>query len=948
MTDMSIFKFGEILIMNYNIEPNIIVEALNKQENDEEYNGLMIGQILLKDKHIDEDILIKVLKQQGIKYKPLIKENNDFTNLTPNKEENSGGFLDDIDLNSSQNISSKKDTSFLDDMVIISNKPNLSDDNDGFLDDIELEPNKGEQELEINHDSIISNKEDIVDKNNDIEVNTEKSLYKSNEILTKSLPTNLREKKINNIEAIINVVELDDNISIDNNDNNIIDTENTKEEKKIKENNIKSSIEEIKKENLISNINDEENNDVKQNITENKNNQESLNELNNQKFEMIDNSLLSKEEMQSESLMVNEIIENENTLEENINTLNLNQDDEDIIKYKGLKIGEILVERFGVMRSIIDEGLFKQNRVFKNKKKIGEILIEDGLVSRDILYHAYSIQKGMSYLNYNKIKQRVDFQLYKDPKLWKAFNPTTYINLLYTIMRSKAIPMYWDKDIETGKDYLVMGITDFDSNDRYILIDMLKKYLSRENIDIKEYMTSEKLYSDFELKYKELTIQELEFFSKKIDEITPEAFLQYLLTYAILHGVSDIHISPAANDSARIAVRILGEVETLFYINLKNYNALVNVIKNNADMKVEKMFVPQDGRIDGKKLLKDFEINVNRVKNDKNDYGIDENKLKYNFESVSFRVSTYPTEPPYELPVGQTFEKVVIRVLNLSNGLVELGELGLNKAVTDELTYAKSRNQGIIFIVGPTGSGKSTTIYSALSSINAIRKNIISFEDPVEMRQLYWSQGQRKIVPDNVDMNFDYLESKKSILRQDPDIILMGEVRDEDSANFAIEAANTGHLVFTTLHSNSAAAAFERIKKLGVMPLEIASATICVMSQRLVKEVCQHCKIERDINEEEMHTLKRLEYDISKAPKLVIQANLNGCKYCNYKGYVGRTTLAEIIPINSKVKEAIVDEKPDYYIRNIASETGHKTMLEDGIDKMNEGKVSLEDVLKLI
>jgi hypothetical protein len=156
-----------------------------------------------------------------------------------------------------------------------------------------------------------------------------------------------------------------------------------------------------------------------------------------------------------------------------------------------------------------------------------------------------------------------------------------------------------------------------------------------------------------------------------------------------------------------------------------------------------------------------------------------------------------------------------IYVNNVYNpNIPPLSELGLNNQITTELDYAKTRNQGIIFIVGPTGSGKSTTIYSALSSLNAIKKNIISFEDPVEMRQLYWSQGQRNVVKDNENMNFDYLQSKKSILRQDPDIILMGEVRDEDSASFAIEAANTGHLVFTTLHSNSAAAAFERIKKL--------------------------------------------------------------------------------------------------------------------------------------
>ena len=160
-----------------------------------------------------------------------------------------------------------------------------------------------------------------------------------------------------------------------------------------------------------------------------------------------------------------------------------------------------------------------------------------------------------------------------------------------------------------------------------------------------------------------------------------------------------VFISPSSNEFARIAGRSLGEVETLFYVSLRHYNALIAVVKNNADMKADKMFIPQDGRIDGKKLLKNVVIEVNRTKDVKNDYDINENKLEYNFEHVSFRVSSYPTESPTELAVSQSFEKIVIRVLNLSSGLVELSELGLNNQITTELDYAKTRNQGIIFLV---------------------------------------------------------------------------------------------------------------------------------------------------------------------------------------------------------------------------------------------------------
>lgn len=651
-----------------------------------------------------------------------------------------------------------------------------------------------------------------------------------------------------------------------------------------------------------------------------------------------------------EESIINDILKEQNkiSMANDIEDEIINTEEKIEPDWTKMKIGEILNQKFGIHKSIIEEGLFKQKKVFNNKKRIGNILMDDGLISRDTIYNAFSLQKNAKYINYNRIKQRIDFQIYKEERIYQAFDKNSYITLLYTMMKAKAVPMYWEKNDETGEESLAIGITDASNMDTNILLDSLEAHLKKLNINIVIYMTSDKLFSDFELRYKELTLKELEQFSTKIDEITPEVFLQYLLIYSILHDVSDIHISPSSNESARIAVRTLGTVETLFYVSLRNYNSLIAVVKNNADMKANKIYVPQDGRIDGKKLLKDVTINVNRTTQTNNSYGINENKLEYNFENVSFRISSYPTEPPYELPVGMSFEKIVIRVLNLSSGLVELSELGLNKQVTTELDFGKSRNQGIIFIVGPTGSGKSTTIYSALSSLNAIEKNIISFEDPVEMRQLYWSQGQRNLVEDNEDMNFDYLQSKKSILRQDPDIILMGEVRDEESASFAIEAANTGHLVFTTLHANSAAAAFERIKKLGVMPLEVASSVISILSQRLVKEVCPHCKIERNITKEEISTFKRLEFDQSKIPNQVIEANRNGCKYCNHKGYVGRTTLAEIIPVTSKIKQAIVENAPEYEIRKMASELGYKTLLEDGLDRMKDGKVALKQILDVI
>lgn len=648
------------------------------------------------------------------------------------------------------------------------------------------------------------------------------------------------------------------------------------------------------------------------------------------------NKVVEKEVMGDKQVSQQEKKEIKHTIDNKIEVIQ-----KDRSNFVGKPIKEILNGYFEIENSIIDEALFKQKKVFKDKKKLGEILIEDGLVGVDTIYAALAMQRDIEYISYGLIKSRIDYKIYKNENIYKYFDKDDYVTLLYTIMKAKALPLFWD--IENDEDCLTIGITEPDNIDAKIMIDSFKN----KNVKVKVLMTSKKLYSDFILKYKELTLEELEEFSNQIDRITPETFLQYLLVYSILHEVSDIHLAPSSNNSARVAVRILGTIETLFYLTLDNYNKLIAVVKNNAEMKADKTRSPQDGRIDGKKLLKDVKIKVNRRNVKENSYDINENLLEYNFENVSFRISTYPTEPPYELQVGQTFEKCVIRVLNLSSGLVSLKELGLSSQVAEELEYGKSRNQGIIFIVGPTGSGKSTTLYSALSSINSIEKNIITFEDPVEMRQLYWAQGQRNVVDDNKDVNFNYLEARKSILRQDPDIILMGEVRDEESASFAVESANTGHLVFTTLHSNSAAATFERVKKLGVKELELASSVISVLSQRLVKKVCPHCSTRRNISEKEKKTFLRMELDESKIPKTIVEHKKDGCKYCNFKGYVGRKTISEIIPATSEIKKAIVEGASELEIRKIASKLNYRTILEDGILAMDRGEISIHNLFEV-
>ena len=382
-----------------------------------------------------------------------------------------------------------------------------------------------------------------------------------------------------------------------------------------------------------------------------------------------------------------------------------------------------------------------------------------------------------------------------------------------------------------------------------------------------------------------------------------------------------------------------GERTTIDFFNSQIATFLINIIKSTANINAQAIHKPQDGSIDGSSFLKDYKLPLIR----------EAMEPIFSFLKVSFRVSTYPVGKPIGgVEEGIIYESVVIRVLGASGTTAELSSLGISKQSEKELRFASKRNQGIVLITGPTGSGKSTTLYSTLSLIDSIKKKIITFEDPIERRNMYWAQGERKITQ-NSDTTFDFLDAKKAILRQDPNVILMGEVRDSESAQFAVEAANTGHLVFTTIHANSAVDAFERLAELEVEPAKIATSALAIFAQRLVKKVCPHCYIEREIKDEEREMLERLEiFKSEDIPKTIIDANPNGCNICNHTGFIGRTLIDEVVAVNQKIREMITNRTPSFEIRKEVSKMGYKAMVENGIEKMKQKQTTLEEVLGAI
>jgi type II secretion system protein E len=642
-------------------------------------------------------------------------------------------------------------------------------------------------------------------------------------------------------------------------------------------------------------------------------------------------------------------------------------------KFLDMKLGNILQEQFGVSEEAIAEAI-SYKRALKNidesngggnvlnGRTLGDILIETGIVSQKTIYQALALQKGLDFMPAYTVNARTDYKLYKDEEIYKHFGKLS--DLVNNMMTTKSFISHWEanpNDPSESSKRLVIVVT---LPENTASIKRLSTILEKKGIKTHVVLSDSSTFDEFKLRYNFVTKEEMENIARYVDQTNPltgttvtlREFYSYLLTYAIVEKATDIHILPVGEHLARIVFRKIGELETQFYITYSLYTRIIGFTKTHAGMKTNLNGIPQDGRLTGEQKIENGDLltNVNiRLKRkdaivDKG-LGVDENSLHYSFPKVSFRISTYPIETSVKKNQEDPYEKLVIRVLNLSSGLTELSDLGLSEQATEEMKLLKERSQGIILIVGPTGSGKSTSLYSLMNSINGLKKNIISFEDPVEMPQMLWSQGQRKVT-DNEDTNFDFLQATKAILRQDPDIIMMAEVRDADTARFAIDAANTGHLVLTTLHANTAASAVERLKKLGVDTLDIAISVLAIMSQRIVKKLCPHCRQKVALNDEQKTALLKFDLpkDILEANKYVFEAKKGGCYFCGGKGYQSVTVINEIIPFNKEIKKMVIDGASEIAIRDAADEQKWKTMVIDGFTKSVEGLCDINDVIKRI
>ena len=379
--------------------------------------------------------------------------------------------------------------------------------------------------------------------------------------------------------------------------------------------------------------------------------------------------------------------------------------------------------------------------------------------------------------------------------------------------------------------------------------------------------------------------------------------VNHILEYAIENRASDVHIEPQ-EERTRVRYRIDGVLQEKLVLPAKVHDALVSKIKILSNLKIDEKRLPQDGRF----------------------------SFSHGDVEVDLRVSTLPTVHG---------EKVVMRLLKKNQGALTFQQLGMRGLALKQLEEAIVKPNGIILITGPTGSGKTTTLYSILSKINHPQVNIMTLEDPVE----YQIEGVNQVQV-NPQIGLTFASGLRSFLRQDPNIIMVGEIRDQETAELAIQASLTGHLVFSTLHTNSAAGAIPRLLDMGAEAFLIASSLLLIMAQRVVRKVCTTCQETYQPPPEVVENFRQVLGDLMPKQPFSLKRG-KGCAECGNSGYLGRIGIYEVLLVTEKISRMILEKRTADEIEQVARENGMLTMVQDGYLKAIEGITTPEEVLRV-
>jgi len=569
-----------------------------------------------------------------------------------------------------------------------------------------------------------------------------------------------------------------------------------------------------------------------------------------------------------------------------------------IEQLRGRPLGRILMKMGILSREKVHECLKIQNQRHGNVQT-GQILLELGLIDEDQLQVALAAQRGMEYISIDGMDIPADIIEKVPAQMAKTYHivPIEYDkeqNELTVVLDSPENFRATD-DLNTLMGFKVTAkITDPD-----VLQSALTKYYETQDENITELIDeiqSDRFLAEFEGRNQSIDLDEL----KELSESNPvKKLLNLVLLQAIRDKASDIHFEPFENEY-KMRYRIDGVLYEMVPPPKYIAAALSSRIKVMASLDIAERRLPQDGRI----------------------------SLTVQGNPVDLRVSVLPT---------MFGESVVLRVLDRSQVSFDLSKLGLRQEEQKLVRQLMHKPNGIIIVTGPTGCGKTTTLYSALSDLNNVEMKIITTEDPVE----YDIDGliQVQIKP---DIGLTFARCLRHILRQDPDVILVGEIRDLETAELAAQASLTGHVVFTTLHTNDAPSSIARLLDLGIEPFLLTATIEGIVSQRLVRKICENCKTPFEPNEAQLKELGLTEDNI-KGKKFYYG---RGCDKCNNTGYRGRTGIFEIMTFNDEIRDLVMNRASTNILRAAAQKAGMRLLRDAGLAAIYDGITSIDEVIK--
>jgi type IV pilus assembly protein PilB len=557
------------------------------------------------------------------------------------------------------------------------------------------------------------------------------------------------------------------------------------------------------------------------------------------------------------------------------------------------RLGQLLVEDGFLTEEELEQALSDRKSRGLSAKPIGKFLVESGYLKEKDLLHSLARQFNLAVMDLEEVQVQTDLLAQLPEEVCRRYRVVPLFAIGDEVTLAVSDPTLIEA-VDLVGGLLKRPVQPVLAGEVQILQALNAHYGKDGGEGEKDdFLTLEKL--DVGSGGRETDLESL----RRAGEEAPIVkMVDKILKLAVREGASDIHIEPG-EDNLMVRFRVDGVLQKRFSFSMRLAAAVVSRVKILAELDISERQRPQDGRI----------------------------QLKMGEKELEFRVSVLPV---------YYGEKVVMRILDRGSVRVTLDKLGFSQHNLKLFEAALRQPNGIVLVTGPTGSGKSTTLYAALNAINSIETNIVTVEDPVEYQIPLINQ-----VAVNPKRGLTFAGALRAFLRQDPDIIMVGEIRDPETGSIAAEAALTGHLVLSTLHTNDAPSSITRLMEMGVQPFLLAPTLLCILAQRLVRRVCPQCKAGYQPKDAELG-----EAGLQELAGQVTLYRGKGCGYCGGNGYKGRTGIHEVLRVDEEIRELITDRASTTQIRRAAAAKGFRDLRFDGLRKVLAGITSLEEVIR--